>query len=128
MRGFTTPTYNGVFVPNSNHRARVTPAGRGSGGQHCRRENPEEPTPAERRAAMTPDQVRGRLRAQRLKRVFGIDIATCLACGGAVRTIVCIEETDVIEKMLTHLDAKAAEREAPRRPLCQAPPQRGLFD
>jgi len=27
-----------------------------------------------------------------------------------------IEEADVIEKILTHLDAKAAEREAQRRP------------
>jgi hypothetical protein len=39
--------------------------------------DPEEPTPAERRASMTW--------AQRLKRVFGIDIETCPACGGAVR-------------------------------------------
>jgi hypothetical protein len=77
---------------------------------------------------MTPDQVRGRLWAQRLKRVFGIDIETCPACGGAVRIIAGIEEADVIEKILTHLDAKAAEREAPRRPPCRAPPQGGLFD
>jgi len=41
----------------------------------------------ERRAAMTPDQVGGRLWAQRLKRVFGIDIETCSACGGTLRII-----------------------------------------
>lgn len=35
---------------------------------------------------------------------------------------------DVIEKILTHLDTKAAEPQAPRRPPCRAPPQRGLFD
>ena len=62
--------------------------------------------------------------AQRLKRVFGIDIETCPACGGAMRIIVCIEDPAVIEKILTHLDAKAAEPQAPRRPPCRAPPQR----
>ena len=66
--------------------------------------------------------------AQRLKRVFGIDIETCPACGGAERIIACIEDSDVIEKILTHLDAKAPEPEATRRPPCRAPPQRGLFD
>ena len=112
--------FHGVFASNSKHHARVTAAGRGRGGWHYSRENPEEPTPAERRVAMTW--------AQRLKRVFGIDIETCPACGGAVRIIACIEEADVIEKILTHLDAKAAEREAPRRPPCPAPSQRGLLD
>lgn len=62
------------------------------------------------------------------KRVFGIDIETCPACGGAVRIIASIEDPDVIEKILTHLDAKAPEPEATRRPPCRAPPQRGLFD
>ena len=33
----------------------------------------------------------------------------------------------VIEKILAHLDAKAPEPEATRRPPCRAPPQRGLF-
>jgi hypothetical protein len=60
--------------------------------------------------------------------VFGIDIETCPACGGAVRIISCIEDPDIIEKILTHLDAKGAESEATRRPPCRAPPQRGLFD
>ena len=38
------------------------------------------------------------LGTQRLNRVFGIDIATCPACGGAVRIIACIEDP-VIEKI-----------------------------
>ena len=41
--------------------------------------------------------------AQRLKRVFNIDIETCQACGGAVRIIASIEDPEVIEKILTHL-------------------------
>ena len=52
------------------------------------------PTAVERRAAMTW--------AQRLKRVFGIDIETCPGCAGAVRIIACIEDHDVIDKILTH--------------------------
>ena len=52
---------------------------------------------------------------QRLKRVFGIGIETGLACGGAVRIIACIEDPDVIEKILTHLDAKGAEPEISSR-------------
>jgi hypothetical protein len=112
--------FHGVFAPNSKYRARVTPAGRGKGGQGAATEDPDEPTTAERRAAMTW--------AQRLKRVFGIDIQTCPACGGAVRIIAYIEDLVVIEKILAHLDAKASEPEAPRRPPCRAPPQRGLFD
>jgi hypothetical protein len=67
-------------------------------------------------------------RAQRLKQVFGIDIETCPACGGTVRIIACIEDPDVIEKILAHLDAKAAEPEATRRPPCRTPPQQRSFD
>ncbi len=74
---------HGVFAPNIKHRARVTPAKRGKGGQRPTTEELDEPTPAERRGAMRW--------AQRLKSVFGIDIETCPACGDAVRVIACIE-------------------------------------
>ena len=69
-----------------------------------------------RRAAMTW--------AQRLKQVFGIDIETCPACGGTVRIIACFEDPDVIETILAHLDAKAAEPEATRRPSAGRHPSR----
>ena len=45
--------FHGVFAPNSKYRARVIPARRGRGGQHARTADPEESTPAERRAAMS---------------------------------------------------------------------------
>jgi len=61
----------------------------GGQGRGSELESPAEPpTPAERHASMTW--------AQRLKRVFGIDIEICPACGGAVRIIACIEDPDVI--------------------------------
>ena len=59
-----------------------------------------ERTPAERRAAMTW--------AQRLKRVFNIDISVCEQCGGSVRIIACIEDPIIIERILTHLAQVAA--------------------
>ena len=114
------PRSHGVFAPNSKYRARVTPARRGRGGERATTADPAEPTAVERRAAMTW--------AQRLKRVFGIDIEICSGCGGAVRMIACIEDPAVIAKILSHLATRVAEPQARRRPPCRAPPQRGLFD
>ena len=65
--------------------------------------------------------------AQRLKRVFNIDIEICKSCGGHVTIIACIEDPVVIEKILTHLDSKAAYGAARRLPPCRAPPQASLF-
>ena len=44
--------------------------------------------------------------AQRLKRVFAIDISTCRACGGTVRVIACVEEPALIAKILGHVRAR----------------------
>jgi len=47
------------------------------------------------------------------------------ACGGAVRIIACIEDPEVIEQILTHLDGKGGASEASQRPSCRAPLRRG---
>lgn len=60
--------------------------------------------------------------AQRLKRVFNIDIETCGDCGGAVKVITCIEDPAVIEKILTHLKEKAAPEPLTLLPSARAPP------
>ncbi len=112
--------FHGVFAPNSKHRAQVTPVKRGRGGKRVTTAVSEEPTPSERRASMTW--------AQRLKRVFGIDIETCPACGGAVQIISCIEDPVVIKKILTYLDTKNASTVATCSPSCRAPPPVDLFD
>ena len=74
-------------------------------------------SPIQRHAAMTW--------AQRLKRVFNIDIEVCSRCGGSVRVIACIEDRDVIDRILAHLREK--EQEVPDRPLLvpptRAPPE-----
>ena len=82
--------YNGVFAPNSRYRGRVTKARWGRGGRRGATGDAEAPTPVDRRASMSW--------AQRLKRVFGIDIETCPACGGAVRLFACLPDPVVIEK------------------------------
>jgi len=59
--------------------------------------------------------------AKRLKRVFGIDIETCTACGGPMRIIACIEDPAVIKAILAHLAGKV--RPVQRRlPPGRAPP------
>jgi len=112
--------YHGVFAPNSAHRSQVTPAKRGRGNPPKDPGKEQQTTPGERHAAMSW--------AQRLKRVFNIDIQTCSACGGAVKVIACIEDPVVIDKILTHLDEKAASAGTGLLPQVRAPPQAGLFD
>jgi hypothetical protein len=65
-------------------------------------------TPSEHRAAMRW--------AQRLKRVFGIDVETCAGCGGAMRIIACIEDPAVIKAILAQLAGKARPVHGPRLP------------
>jgi len=112
--------FHGVFAPNSKHRIQVTPAKRGKGKKTHATDEPSDQTATERYAAMTW--------AQRLKRVFNIDIETCPECGGAVKIIACIEDPVVIKKILIHLDEKAAVTETIRLPECRAPPQPGVFE
>jgi len=56
-------------------------------------------TPAARRIAMRW--------AQRLKRVFDIDVETCVGCGGTMRIIASIEDPVVFKAILAHLAGKA---------------------
>ena len=107
---------HGVFAPNSAHRALVTKAGRGKG--RARGAKADVPTPAERRASMR--------RAQRSKRVFGIDIETCAACGGTMRIIASIEDPVVIRAILAHFAGKVPSVHAPRLSPGRAPPARAF--
>ena len=62
--------------------------------------------------------------AQRLKRVFHIDIETCHDCGGAMKVIACIEAPVVINKILEHLKKKDEASESNALPESRAPPAR----
>jgi hypothetical protein len=93
--------FHGVFSPNSKLRQFVVPA-----------------KPAE--AGVTKDQL-GKTAysmtwAQRLKRVFAIEIETCEKCGGNVKIIACIEDPEVIERILKHLGLDQASQTRNRSP------------
>ena len=45
---------------------------------------------------------------QRVKRVFAIDIETCLDCGGKLRVIACIEDPPLIRMILAHVQRHEA--------------------
>lgn len=70
--------------------------------------------------------------AQRLKRVFNIDVERCRVCGGKARIIAetsdrAIEDKAVIYKILTHLENKASCAQTAPLPQVRAPPEAGLF-
>ena len=66
--------------------------------------------------------------AQRLKRIFNIDIETCEQCRGAVKVIASIEDPLVIQKILSHLNTKNDEVVELLPPQSRAPPQISLFE
>jgi hypothetical protein len=105
--------FHGVFAPNSKHRALVTPAGRGKDSKVKAIDDSQDRTPDERRASMNW--------AQRLKRVFDIDVETCAQCGGGVKVIACIEDPVVIKKILDHLEKQAVPEQG-QLPQSRAPP------
>jgi ribosomal protein S27E len=114
--------YHGVFAPNSAHRALITPAKRGKGakkdvGTATTAELLDDKSYLEKRAAMTW--------AQRLKRVFNIEIEVCRHCQGPMKIIACIEDPVVIEKILSHLRSLTTtpnQTELPLLPMARAPP------
>jgi hypothetical protein len=75
----------------------VTPAKRGKGSKPHER---DDKTAQQRHKAMTW--------AQRLKRVFNIDVSICEKCGGEAKIIASIEDQAVIDKILNHLMKKGA--------------------
>ena len=60
--------------------------------------------------------------ADRLKRVFNIDIKTCSECTGPVKMMACIEDPKVIRQILDHLGQKAQTSESVVLPENRAPP------
>ena len=110
--------FHGVFVPNSKHRVWVTPARRGKGSPKSAADQ-DEKTPAQPHVAMSW--------AQRLKRVFNIDVKTCRVCGAAARVIACIEDPAVISKILKHLQEQSSLDAGLQIAHPRAPPQARLF-
>jgi Putative transposase len=116
--------YHGVFAPASRDRARVVPRSRAVAATQAGKCGEGSAT----------DRQRSLTWAQRLKRVFAIDIEACRRCGGKLRVIASIEEQSVIERILAHLGhtAEPVDPSHPRpakrrRRPSRAPPQGDLL-
>lgn len=107
--------FHGVFAPHSRLRAAVTPARRGVGGKGQGADQATGKPATPRHVAMTW--------AQRLKRVFGIEIDRCARCDGQLKVIASIEEPEAIAKILAHLEKTAPDQHQAELPLgARAPP------
>ena len=94
--------FHGLFAPNSKYRHRIVSR------------NPQRRVDSDKpRAPMSW--------MQRLKRVFAIDIEMCPQCGGRLRVIACIEDPQVIARILGHVQA----RDEHAAQAARAPPGRG---
>ena len=109
--------FHGVFAPNANLRAQLTPSGRGkrpSTEAESTEASTDRRTPDERRRSMTW--------AQRLKRVFNIEVTTCVNCGGAARIVASVEDPTAIRAILAHFAKHDALEHAHYRPRPRGPP------
>jgi hypothetical protein len=111
--------FHGVFAPNAALRAQLTPSGRGrrhdAGAEPADASANDEPrSPEAKRHGMSW--------AQRLKRVFSIDVSACVHCGGSVRIVASIEEPAAIRAILGHFEKHGAREEAHDRRAARAPP------
>jgi len=113
--------YHGVLAPNSKQRIYVNPSNRGKGNTQKQGVKADKPARVDCHQSMTW--------AERLKRVFNIDITICSRCGGSVNIIACIEDPSIINKILAHLDAKSGAPAAVNQlPKPRAPPQAKLLN
>jgi hypothetical protein len=110
--------YHGVFAPHHQLRAQIVPAKRDRGRQQ-QGQGAEGACP--RPVSMTW--------AQRLARVFAIDVTSCERCGGAVKIIPCVKAPLVIRKILDLVQRAARcslnyrqHEPLPRAPACLTNP------
>ena len=92
---------------------------------HKQRKKPTTPAPAE--AAVDRDTPTAPLTwAERLKRLFDIDISVCPLCGDTLRVIADVTDPDVTQTILVHLQQRAPP-DAVRRQTPGQGPQNDLF-
>ena len=100
--------FHGLFAPNCKSRVQIT------GQDKSNKKKGELTTRLPSRKSMTW--------AQRLKRVFKIDIATCASCGGRVKIIGAIEDSLAIKQILEFM--RSQEKPEQRRRNLLSPPER----
>lgn len=89
--------YHGVLAPNARLRALIIPAGKKQKKKHQIDDRDQKPIRQE------PTAVARLSWAERLKRVFDIDISLCPRCGGRLRVIAEITDPAVIRTILDHV-------------------------
>ena len=75
-----------------------------------------------------PDRHGAMTWAQRLKRVFKMDVETCAHCGGAVKVIACIEDPTVIKQILDHIAKRKPSTDAVASQSARGPPSDHTLD
>jgi Putative transposase len=94
--------FHGLLAPNAKLRAQVVPQEPVEGAEAA------QPAACEaNRAHRRPARMN---RAKLLERVLARDLVHCADCGGELKTIAAIPETQGIEKILTHLGLRARVR------------------
>lgn len=98
--------YHGVLAPNAKYRNLIvpTPNARQRAEKKRKYTTATEPPPS----AQTDRPLAPLSWAERLKRVFQIDIELCPKCGGRLRVIAAITQPDVIHKILEHVHEQQA--------------------
>ena len=111
--------FHGVLAPNSRYREHITP----TRSVKVKKTITDEEADGREEPDQTAGKRKGMCWAQRLKRVFNIDVSICSACGGPMKIIASIEDPFVIDKILCHLEGRGGSQEsATRRPGARAPP------
>jgi hypothetical protein len=96
--------FHGVLAPNAKLRSAIIP--QAAETTTSRPDNSDATTPRSTSARLSW--------AQRLKRVFDIDVAHCPHCGGPLKIIAAIQNPSAITRILAHLGLPT--RAPPRAP------------
>lgn len=114
--------YHGVFAPSAPLRRLIVPTPTSARKRPTPKDSATAPAnlplkPTQAPIAPTDPPTAPLTWAQRLKRVFEIDITLCPLCGGQLRVIADITEPELITKILDHIQNRDPPRRAPRRAL-----------
>ena len=95
--------YHGVLAPNAKLRKRVVPRSVAKGQKRKATTTSKHAPDPIKPEAVEEDLTAPLTWAQRLKRVFGIEITLCPKCGGRLRVIADVTDSVTIQKILDHV-------------------------
>jgi hypothetical protein len=112
--------YHGVFAPSSPMRRAIVPTRATVRKRQMPKESDTAPANQQLKPTQPPIERTDPLTApltwaQRLKRVFEIDITLCPLCGGQLRVIADVTDPELIRRILNHVQQRAPPRLPPRR-------------